>query len=92
MKVVINITWGGFELPLELREIITDDYWGENFDTRTNPTLIEYVEGGNDRNLAVAIIPDNATDWEILEHDGKEQIICVVDGKLYHARTLGKGA
>lgn len=27
-------------------------------------------------------IPEDATDWEIEEYDGKEWVICIVNGKL----------
>jgi hypothetical protein len=31
----------------------------------------------------VVEIPNEATDYEILEYDGLEEVVCVIDGKLH---------
>ena len=85
MKYIVNRTWGGFRLPSEycaLRECTPYDYIEED---RTDPVLIKIVEEGCDNpDLEVVDIPENATDWELQEYDGQENIICVIDGKIRH--------
>ena len=54
------------------------------------PRLVDLIEtegadSVSDRSdLKVVEIPDDATDWELKEFDGMEQIIAVVNGKLVH--------
>lgn len=89
MKLVLNKTYGAFKMPPE----IMDKYGYESpYDSiaRDNPDLIEYVERyGYDYPrgtcLKVVTISDEATDFEILEYDGVESVVYVVDGKLYWA-------
>ena len=85
MKLVLNKTYGAFEMPPE----IMDKYGYESqYDSiaRDNPDLIEYVKRygyvcrGTD--LRVVTISDEATDFEILEYDGVESVVYVVGGKL----------
>lgn len=81
MKIVINRAFGGFEVPEELVSVV-----GDRWDCdRTMPELVKWVEEHeDDTDLGVEIIPDEATDYEILEYDGLETVIYVVDGKLYY--------
>lgn len=97
MKIVINVRYGGFDVPGILVKRMTDQYGLPVYDVRhgldnrvrTDFRLIEYIEkNGGDvspfTRLKVVDIPDGTTDFEILEDDGVEEIICVVDGKLVH--------
>lgn len=54
---------------------------------RTKQDFIEYVENNpyDCGDLAIATIPDEATDWEISYCLGLEEVIYVVDGKIHHA-------
>lgn len=87
MKIVINKCYGGFGVSEEgLKMLNLKNDWDVD---RTDERLIELVESGVDVNgfcakLEVVEIPDEATDWEISEYDGYEEIIYVVNGKLYH--------
>ena len=82
MKIVINASYGA----------ITE----ETKDNRLNPKLIEDIEsgrfvgrvvegsfGGYAETLMVIEIPDNATDYKIVNYDGAEGIFYVLDGKIY---------
>ena len=86
MKVVINDCFGGFSINHEIAKKYFD---GETYEIKpTDPTLISLIESGINCNgscaeLKVVELPDNATDWRIIEHDGAEYIICVVDGKMH---------
>jgi hypothetical protein len=86
MKVVINDCFGGFSINAE----IAMKYFGDKFfePKRTNTTLINLIESGVNCNdscskLKVVDIPDNATDWRIIEYDGAEYVIYVIDGKMH---------
>jgi len=88
MKIVINRCYGGFSLS----EATTRLFGIESvYDIdRSNVLLVAMVEenpaevSGRYARLAVVDIPDNATDWEIVEYDGFESVTAVVDGKLVH--------
>lgn len=86
MKVVINNCFGGFSINREIAKKYFND---ERYDVkRTDPTLISLIESGIDCNgpsaeLRVVEIPENATDWRMIEYDGAEYIIYVVDGKMH---------
>lgn len=91
MRVVINRSFGGFSLPKEFcKKYNIGIYDDEFYDiSRTDERLVSFVESKNFTQptfskLSVVEIPDNATDWEISEYDGAEEIICVVDGKIWH--------
>ncbi len=83
MKIVINVSFGGFALSDEMMEYIgyiKTCEWDTGSDvSRTNPKLIEYLErpdanpntpGGR---LQIVEIPDYV-DWVIEDYDGKEWI------------------
>lgn len=80
MKIVINNDWGQISK--------------ESAALRTNPKFIEDVETGRfvgrvmgtyAETLRVIEIPDEATDYMVVEYDGVEGVIYVVDGKLHYA-------
>lgn len=84
MKIIINTSWG-----------IINDFHAA---TRTDPKFIEDVETGRyvgdfDEHdmvaevLKVVEIPDNATDYAVLNYDGQEIVVFVVDGKLYRTEN-----
>jgi len=88
MKLVINTCYGRFGI----RRFIAESYGFNQYDeSRTNKKLIELIERGVDCNtsrsrLEVVEIPDEATDYEIIDRDGAENIHYVIDGKIKHLR------
>lgn len=92
MKIVINKCFGGFGLSEKAREILgIDNSFDEYQIDRNDPKLIEVVEtlgdeaNGRCARLRVVNIPDDATDWELDEYDGAEEVLFVVNGKIGHA-------
>ena len=53
---------------------------------RTSENLMALIEASNNelpfRDVEIARIPDNVTEWVVTEHDGLEALYYVVDGKL----------
>ena len=83
MKNVINANLGGYGCDVSEQYVdLVDRYEGD----RTNPELVSFVENHPDDcgDLAVMTIPDNATDWDIQDYDGNEDLIYVVDGKIHY--------
>lgn len=92
MKIVINKCFGGFGLSEKAKEILgIDNSFDEYQIDRNDPKLIEVVEtlgdeaNGRYARLRVVNIPDDATDWELDEYDGAEEILFVVNGKIGRA-------
>lgn len=97
MKIVVNQCYGGFHLSDKAENMLAkavgeeaDDIWGEEY--REHPALIVIVEELGEESydasvskLAIIEIPDDATDWELSEDDGFEEVIYVLDGKIHHA-------
>ena len=88
IKLVINGDYGGWGLvSRECNDLIQrlprlqDDY------PRINPELIAYVEAHPDKcgDLKVITLPSDTTDWEVLETDGNESVIYVLDGQIHWA-------
>lgn len=82
MKVVINRNQGWFGTCVypDYRDFVA------NFESdRTNPQLIAFVENYPDESgdLTIATLPDDVTDYVIVEHDGLEYIIYSLNGLLY---------
>ena len=82
MKVVINTSFGGFDISKEakaLYETITSIEFDRYEVQRDDPVLVKIVEdlgaeaNGNYAKLKVVEIPDDV-DWVIEEYDGKEQV------------------
>lgn len=88
MKIVINVCFGGFGLTEEAKKTLGIKY-SEDIE-RTDARLIKMVEtdavnvADKFAELEVIEIPDEATDWEIDEYDGLENVTYVVNGKLHH--------
>ena len=90
-KILVNVDFGGFGI----REDLFDDFMERTSgldDIREDEKLIALVEQGEDigagyADIGLAEIPDNATDYTIIEYDGKEDVLYVVDGKLRYAKT-----
>lgn len=87
MKMVINGTYGGFELPKDYAAVKTEGFvWDCSDDVRRDLDLIDIVESDDyDGDLEVVEIPEEATDYYIEEYDGAESVIFVVDGKIHFA-------
>lgn len=92
MKIVINKCFGGFGLSEKAKEILgIDNSFDEYQIDRNDPKLIEVVEtlgdeaNGRYARLRVVNIPDDATDWELDEYDGAEEVLFVVNGKIGRA-------
>lgn len=84
MMYVINVEYGGFNVPEEVEAMIGDK-WDYEGDIRANAHFVEWVKAhAGETDLAVVEIPAEATDWEVIEYDGYEYIIAVVDGKICH--------
>ena len=83
MKIVINANFGGYGCDVSEQYVDLVDRYE---DDRTNPELVAFVENHpNDcGDLEVVTIPDNATDWDIQDYDGNEDLIYVVDGKIHY--------
>lgn len=82
MKIVLNRDYGGFgHHATEEFYLLASEYEND----RTHPNLIALVEDypADCGDLEIVEIPDNSTDYYIEEHNGAEEIIYVVDGKLY---------
>lgn len=89
MYYVINRAWGGFDIPDEICEILGCEEYDDRDELRTNPILVNWVfHHTEETDLRVVDIPDTATDWLRQEYDGLESIICVIDGKLVHLKTI----
>lgn len=88
MKYVINNEYGGFEFPGELEAYFEKKgLWYDDDEARTDPRLIEWVENHPGTDLAIVVIPEEATDWEMQEYNGWESITAVVNGKIVHLET-----
>lgn len=88
MKVVLNRSFGGFHFGKQFTTCHNLESWYDTDDwERNDPELVQWVEEHPDDNpnLMVLEIPDNATDWQIHEYDGRESLILVIDGKIVWA-------
>ena len=88
MKIAINSCFGGFKLN---DNIVREYGFKSNYNVdRTDPKLIELIESGahvsgRSSHVILESIPDEATDWTIIEYDGSEDVIYVLDGKIHWA-------
>ena len=89
MLVAIHNNYGGFNIPERLSKIIKEKYSDLKDERafRSNPYIINYIiSHENSSDLIAVEVPDDATDWEISDYDGREEIIAVVDGKIIHIK------
>ena len=91
MKIVINTCFGGFSLSDFAVTALELDSRYDSI-SRTDARLISLIEkygsevcSGMFADLEVVNIPDEATDWMMQEYDGSEDILYVLDGKIYAA-------
>lgn len=93
MKVLFNNCYGGFNFSKAFIEAHPEIKCGEC--SRTSPELIKMVEdfgleraSNNFSAMAIAFVPDKATDWWIDEYDGYEFVYYVLDGKRHRAEII----
>lgn len=96
MKLVINRCYGGFSIghaakkELGVYEELQTNPYRNDTDFRADKNLIKLIEekgsyyvSGVCAELEVVEIPDSATDYTVIEYDGVEDVLYVVDGKIY---------
>lgn len=88
MKLVINADYGGFGINKKWETANCKENCKE--DCRECAKLIRAIEEKENVNddfskLAVVEFPDEATDYELLEYDGIESLLYVLDGKIRYA-------
>ena len=88
MKVIINRCFGGFAVKRSIANALGFGCYDVT-NLRSNTDLIAMIEDGVDCNgdyaeLEVVEIPATATDYAIIEHDGYESVLVVVDGLIHH--------
>jgi len=94
MKIAVNNYYGRWALTdriirgLGLDPRSEDRYILQDHIERNDPKLVELVIKDiiHDEESVYGIveIPDDATDWEISEYDGWEEVVYVLDGKIHH--------
>lgn len=90
MKLVINVCFGGFDLPNEVMEELGYTY-SDSLNIRGDLRLIKMVEEdpelfeAHHAKLKVVEIPAAATDYKIDDYDGAESVIYVLNGKIKYA-------
>ena len=90
MKLVINRCYGGFSISDKAKKLlgVESNYAFDDYKFRNDNNLIKVVEelgedaSGTLANLRVVTISDEATDYEISEYDGFEDVIYVLNGKI----------
>ena len=92
VELVINEKIGGFGLSEEAEEKYDLDSSMYSYGTyRDDYNLVKCVKemgvmaNGSSSDLVVVELPDECTDWMILDYDGYESVVYVVDGKIYRA-------
>ena len=92
MKIVVHKGLGSFRYPEKFcQRYSLDRYdWTEydyNNEYRFHNILIDWVEKNpeDSEGLRVIEIPEEATDWDIIDYDGAETVVYVINGKLMWA-------
>ena len=94
MLIVINDCCGGFGLSKAAALALgyeKDSLWEARYIPRSDPDLIKmvlkdpYWAADGVASLVVVEVPDKATDWKIIEHDGAETVVYVLNGKIFDA-------
>lgn len=95
MKILVNRSYGIFGFSKEFRTEYADLLGPRkrhlDKSWRENEEVIAAVETfGIDKasdwgsKLQIVEIPNEVTDWEVLDYDGCEEVIYVLDGRIYH--------
>jgi len=93
MKIAINKCFGGFGVPDQVAAQMPKDLqaWDRS-DPRLITALEDYLQKFGDGSLkdeysdvGIVEIPDEATDWMIIDYDGLESVIYVLWGKIRFA-------
>lgn len=87
MIILANKTWGGYRNTNEFVEHFgLESEWDEiDFDTRDNPEYVDFYHTHDRGDIGFCYVPDDATDWDIMEYDGKEWVVYVHNGKLNYS-------
>jgi hypothetical protein len=87
MKMVLNKAFGGFGCYVDNEKAKKFLALYKNEESRNNAKLVEFVETHVEEctDLRVVELSDNTTDWEILNSEGWESVVYVVDGKIHWA-------
>lgn len=95
MKVVINNNYGGFTMTREMCTAIGLEYpqceYRVPIRTRADPKLVNVVEkmiARRDTDLAICVIPDEATDWIITDYDGCETLYYALNGRIMECEDI----
>jgi len=93
MDIVINACYGEFSLSDEALKMLgassTEECCFDDED-RCNPSIIKCIRKLGERangpyaKLQIVTIPDENTDWHILDEDGYETLVYVVNGKIHY--------
>lgn len=94
MKYVVNDCFGGFGLSeFAMEKLGVDKY--DLCSDRENKALIELIETYGSKkcssdcaHLIIVEIPDEATDYRLIEYDGAEYVLYVEDGKMHCAQHI----
>lgn len=82
MKIVINTSYG--RISDETESLRCDPHFIEDVESgRFVGRVLEGSWGGYAETLKVVELPDEITDYKIINYDGAEGIFFVLDGKLY---------
>lgn len=87
MIILANKTWGGYSHTDEfVKHFGLKDEWDEiDFGSRNIPEYIEFYHHHDRGDIGFCYVPDDATDWDIMEYDGKEWVVYVQNGKLNYS-------
>lgn len=92
MKFVLNKCYGGWKLSkFAMDQLSVSDPYANLFPEQIDLLASLIEEHGSDKcsgsssNLRVVEIPDDFTDYSIIDYDGIERLIYVIDGKIYFA-------
>lgn len=93
MEILVNGCFGGYNLSQAVADVLGADLHEVAFDwPRNQPELIAAVRavglenaGGFFSQLRIAEIPAEATDWDIIDYDGLERVVYVLNGRLEYA-------
>lgn len=87
MVVLANKTYGGYSHTAECAEHfgMKSHYDRIEREDRTDPELIKFYETHECGDIGFCRFPDCATDWDLLEYDGKECVVYVLYGELCYS-------